>query len=390
MPEEQTVTETFPDNGFCVISHSGLHPAERVLIDRLSTLKESPRSMLVAGNRTGVIAMAIAHRFPACRITCHAFDLHHARTVLRNLRMNGVATAFLHDPFVICRESGSPMEQVCVACTSKIPEGDYEWAVFMSTATSMTGEVILDQLQEIHGCLQREGHLLFSYEGDGGGPIQKQIQELFGKMSVWVSQRELFCATADKRGVLTKHRSFSAEFTASVPGGKTLRLISLPGVFCHRRPDMGGLALAEVAARDFPSCQRILDLGCGCGLVGLLLAARHPDAKVVFVDSHARALAATWRNLESLGLVQHAQLELSDTGTALTEFDLAVGNPPYYSDFRITQLFVDTFHQALKREGSGLLVAKSSKGLVACIRNRFPETWISQRRGYAVVRFQKT
>jgi 16S rRNA (guanine1207-N2)-methyltransferase len=254
----------------------------------------------------------------------------------------------------------------------------------MATPGTMTGELILDQLEEIHQSLAPGGTCVLACEADSG-PILKQFRALFGKLSIHLDRPGLFCATATTRAPLAKPRDFSARFAASLPGGAPLELLSLPGVFCHRRPDAGGLALAEVTARDLRPGQRVLDMGCGCGLVGLLLATSQPETRVTFVDSHARALAATHRNLVALGLDGHT-LHLSDTGVSETGFDLAAGNPPYYSDFRIAQLFIDTAYAALTRGGACHLVAKSTRELEALVAERFGHAEVTPRRGYGVVR----
>jgi len=188
-----------------------------------------------------------------------------------------------------------------------------------------------------------------------------------------------------KREAIKRVRDFSAVFPASLAGTETLSLCSLPGVFCHRRPDSGGLALAEIAAREIRPGQRVLDMGCGCGIVGILLARAQPGTRVTFVDSHARACAATHRNLEALGFRGHT-LILSDNGTDQTGFDLFAGNPPYYSDFKIATLFIDTAHATLRPGGISLLVAKSTQRLEETLQATFGNAKVLPRRGYGVVR----
>ncbi len=100
LPSAQSTSETFLGGTLRVISHSGLHVTETLLIERLAHLSAAPASLLIAGNRTGAAAMAAAALFPQCALTCHAFDLHHARAILRNLAANGLPASFSHDPFV--------------------------------------------------------------------------------------------------------------------------------------------------------------------------------------------------------------------------------------------------------------------------------------------------
>ena len=388
-PQPQTKTEVFLDESLAVVSHSGLHQTERLLIANLSRLAPDTPSILVAGNRTGAAAMAAAARFPGCAVTCHAFDLHHARAIARNLDANGTPTRFLHDDVTTCiPTAGTPAATATVACTAAIPPGQYAAALFMSTPGTTSSELILDQLEDIHRNLADGGPLLLACEADSV-PLLKQIRAIFGKHSVLFDKKGTFCVHAKKQGALARPRDFSAEFPASLPGLEPCTLVSLPGVFCHRRPDMGGLALAEVAARELQPGQRALDMGCGCGLVGILLMRSQPDVHVTFVDSHARALAATRRNLDALDLSDRAMLFLSDEGIATKQskrFDLAASNPPYYSDFRIAELFMQTMHDTLAPGGTSLTVAKAARAIQERQSDLFGNAEVIPRRGYGVVK----
>ena len=389
LPAKEGKTETFLGGALAVFSRSGLNPAEALLLENLPRLTDAPASLLVAGNRTGVIAMAAAARFPDCRITCHAFDLHHARAIHRNLAANGASAAFSHDPYValppeLCPPPPESAPQYSLACTSALPAGPYDAALFMATPGTMTGELILDQLEDIQQNLADGGTCVIACEADSG-PLFKQIRAIFGNLSIHFDKKGLSCVTARKRGALLKPRDFSAHFPASVPGGQPHDLVSLPGVFCHRRPDAGGLALAEVAARELRPGLRVLDMGCGCGLVGILLAKSQPNVRVTFVDSHARALAATHRNVTALA-IEKTELVLSDEGVAKTGYHLFAGNPPYYSDFRIAELFLKTAVTALRPNGLCLMVAKGARALEELQLECFGNAEIVPRRGYGVVK----
>lgn len=221
-------------------------------------------------------------------------------------------------------------------------------------------------------------------EGDSGFMF-KQIKTLFGSMTVLSDKKDLFCVIARKRKPVKRERDFSAEFAVSLQGGAPVRMVSLPGVFCHRRPDAGGLALAEVAARELRPGLRVLDIGCGCGIVGCLLAGSQPDVRVTFLDSNARALAAAGRNIAALGL-KKAELVLSDTGISGNGYHLALGNAPYFSDFRIARVFAETARSALLPHGVCMMVAKSARPLAEMQEELFGNVEIMTRRGYGVVR----
>ncbi len=395
-PKSRAVTETFLDGTLAVVSRSGLNATERLLLTHLPQLDTAPDgALLIAGNRSGGIALAVAERFPNRALACHAFDLHHARAIQRTLAANATPSCLAYDPFVrlggdtangpASAANGRPA--VTVHCTAALPEGPYAVALFMSTPGTTSGELVLDQLEEIHARLADGGLCLMACETDSAA-LFKQVRAIFGTLSVRFDKKGVCCCIAKKKGVLARVRDFSATFPASLPGLAPCPLISLPGVFCHRRPDTGGLALAEVASRDLAPGQHVLDMGCGCGLVGILLARSQPSVCVTFVDSHARALAATRRNLESLGLHDRATLLLSDSGLlhSAARFDLFAGNPPYYSDFRIAELFIQTAYATLKPGGFCLTVAKSANALQERQAACFGQTEILPRRGYGVIR----
>ncbi len=388
LPARQAKAERFLGDTFRVISRSGLHPAEALLIEHLPCLTAGDGPLLVAGNRTGAAALVLSQLRPEASVVCHAFDLHHARAIMRNLAANGAAPSFVHDPWALPPPdlaSGAAPQRYAVACTASLPPGPYSAALFMSTPGTLTGELLLDQLEDIHENLADGGTCLLACEG-ASGPLLKQLRALFGNLSIRSDRSGLICAVATRRAGLARRRDFSATFEASLPGGPRLTLHSLPGVFCHRRPDAGGLALAEIASREpLGSAARALDLGCGCGLVGLLLAQAQPGLRVTFADSHARALAATRLNIGAAESSGHTLL-LSDTGTGETGFDLFVANPPYYSDFRIARLFIETAYHALRPGGACLLVSKATESLRTLQSQRFGGAEVIPRRGYGVVR----
>ncbi len=384
-----TKSEAFLDGGCRVVSRSGLHPTEVLLIENMPRLPSGLSAALVAGNRTGAVAMALASRFPSAATACHIMDIHHARAVGRNLAANGFDFSFFAEPGVkaradFCGLTDDASTRFSLHCTSEIPSGGYGAALFMASARSVTAELILDQLCGIHRNLAEGGVCLMACEGDSGFMF-KQIKALFGGMTVLNDQKGFFCVIARKRKPVNRERDFSAEFEVSLPGVPPVRMVSLPGVFCHRRPDAGGLALAEVAARELRPGLRVLDIGCGCGIVGCLLAVSQPDTRVTFLDSSARALAAAGRNIAALGL-KKTELVLSDNGVGGNGYHLALGNAPYFSDFRIARVFAETARSALLPHGVCMMVAKSARPLAEMQEELFGNVEVMPRRGYGVVR----
>ena len=365
--------------------------AEAILVEAIKdSIQAAATRVLAAGNRSGGVAVAAMRRWPEAVVVAHAFDYHHARAIRKRLL-----------------DEGLPARNVRCAAGVGVEDGAYDLAFFMTTPQSMPAELALDQIQDIHANLSDGGTLYAAFEGDPDDAL-KMMRLVWKTVNVLKRAKHAVLFKAVKHGPPVKTRDFSSTWEASVPGGKPLAFTTYPGCFCHRRPDAGGLALAEVAVREVEcrmsnvqtlnsqlSTLNCLDMGCGCGLVGLLVADAirrqssilNPQSSITLIDSHARAIAAAKKNAARAGI--EAEFILSDDGLPrgrVGEYDLFVGNPPYYSDYRIAEVFLETAYRALKPGGICLTVVKTATGLLALQEKYFRKAEIIKRRGYCVLR----
>lgn len=84
---------------------------------------------------------------------------------------------------------------------------------------------------------------------------------------------------------------------------------------------------------------RVIDLGCGTGLLSLLLLQRQGELSVTGLDLQPEAVALGRRAAEANGLTGRLDFRLGDLRDIralfpTASFDLAVCNPPYYSPRR--------------------------------------------------------
>ena len=280
-------------------------------------------------------------------VTCHVLDIYHRHAIEKVWHVKAV-------------------------CSPHLPEERWDLVRFRTGPKIMSGELSLDLLQEIHRLQPARFEL--DYVGK-----ERDRNDLMDKIRL------------DPDRV----RSFRAQWPASVPGGEKLMFSSYPGCFCHRRMDEGGVALAEVVSRELVNARSgsgisLLDMGCGCGLVGFLVASVVDNVKLTMVDSHARAVEAALENSSKFAI--SAEVILSDGGTPARmdgPFDVFVGNPPYYSDYRIAEVFLDTAKRALKSGGTCYSVCKNAAGLEPVQKRFFPKVEVIKRRGYAVLKSVK-
>ncbi len=354
--------------------------AEQALFEAISKETSKPANILIAGNRSGRILISAIEKFPDANIRSHVFDFHHARAIRDRLT-----------------EAGIDSEGKVISSAFIPSDVKYDLVLFMTTPQSMPAELVLDQLEDIHANLAEGGIFYASFEGDGDEALKtlKKVWKNVGCPQCALPKKRVSLFRMVKSGELAKRRSFEADWQSSVPGGKKITFTSLPGCFCHRRPDEGGLALAEVASREVKPGDAILDMGCGCGLVGILVAdaqrRKSDDGKtglLTLIDSHARAVEMTRRNAERAS-INNLRIVLSDDGLPREEVatqDLFVGNPPYYSDYRIAETFLETAYRTLKPGGICLTVVKTATGLLALQEKYFKKVEIIKRRGYCVLK----
>ena len=93
-----------------------------------------------------------------------------------------------------------------------------------------------------------------------------------------------------------------------------------------------------VEARFYPwlgeqSVDRVLDLCCGSGCIGIACAHAFPDARVDLADISPEALAVAQRNIARYALEDRVRAVRSDVFGGLDgeRYDLIVSNPPYVS-----------------------------------------------------------
>ena len=113
-------------------------------------------------------------------------------------------------------------------------------------------------------------------------------------------------------------------FTCEV-WGRTLRLVSGSGVYSKGRLDPGTAVLFREA--EPPRSGRILDLGCGYGVIGLAVAAAG-EATVTGVDVNERAVLLANENAAALGLAERFTATTPDAVDPAATYDEIWSNPP--------------------------------------------------------------
>ena len=98
------------------------------------------------------------------------------------------------------------------------------------------------------------------------------------------------------------------------------------------------LSTDSMVLADFirvPANSRVLDLGCGCGALDLLLLGREDRLQITGVELQAEAAETAAENLRSSGFSDRFSVISSDLRAhrsflSANSFDAVISNPPYY------------------------------------------------------------
>ncbi len=147
-----------------------------------------------------------------------------------------------------------------------------------------------------------------------------------------------------------------------VINGVSFTLTTDKGVFSKSELDEGSRLLIETLS-SLPLGNKILDIGCGYGPVGLSLAYITPSLNVICSDVNTRALALCEKNASSLGLSHRVTCLQSDIYVEIEgQFDSIVSNPPIRAGKKVTYAIYTGAKDHLIDGGSLYIVIRKKQG----------------------------
>jgi 16S rRNA (guanine1207-N2)-methyltransferase len=174
--------------------------------------------------------------------------------------------------------------------------------------------------------------------------------------------------------------------------GHELELVSGSGVFSNGRLDIGTSVLFRET--EPPSRGRILDLGCGYGVIGLACAVAAPSAVVTGVDVNQRALLLAAQNAEALGVSERFTASLPDQVPADATFDEIWSNPPIRIGKAALHELLLTWLPRLAPEGRAVMVVGKNLGADSLQRwlgdQGFPTVRLASAKGFRVLESRPT
>jgi len=154
-------------------------------------------------------------------------------------------------------------------------------------------------------------------------------------------------------------------------------------VFSPTAVDKGTRAMLSFV--EFKEEDKVLDLGCGCGVVGILAAKQIGEDKVVMCDVSENAVRLSTQNAGTNGVAgvtirqSDGLKEISETG-----FTLILSNPPYHTDFAVAKGFIEDGFKKLVVGGKMVMVTKRLDWYRNRLSSVFGGVTVKEKDGYYV------
>ncbi|HWJ66075.1 MAG TPA: methyltransferase [Nocardioides sp.] len=169
--------------------------------------------------------------------------------------------------------------------------------------------------------------------------------------------------------------------------GHELRLVSGSGVFAQGRLDIGTSVLFRET--EPPAGGRILDLGCGYGVIGLACAVAAPDAVVTAVDVNQRAVLLADENAAALGVDGRFTASTPEQVDPAATYDEIWSNPPIRIGKQALHDLLLTWLPRLAPGGRAVMVVGKNLGADSLQRwlgeQGFPTERIASAKGFRVL-----
>lgn len=141
---------------------------------------------------------------------------------------------------------------------------------------------------------------------------------------------------------------------------KTLKVAALPGVFSQNALDTG----TEVLLDHLPASMtgKVLDFGCGAGVIAAYIGTAHPETQLTLVDVSALALHSAQTTL-TLNQLPGQYIASDSLSNVQERYDFVISNPPFHqgvkTHYAATEQFLAEIKQNLSAKGCITIVANS-------------------------------
>ena len=174
--------------------------------------------------------------------------------------------------------------------------------------------------------------------------------------------------------------------------GNTFRFITDNGVFSKKGVDFGSSLLLQNFYTE-KTMTKILDVGTGYGVIGLVIAKTNPHVLVDMVDVNERALVLATRNM-ALNHVENVEIFASNIyQNIIKKYDIIVSNPPIRAGKAIVHEIGSKAFDYLVEGGTFWCVIQKKQGaesMLKLLSDIFTKTIVvTKDKGYWIIKAKK-
>lgn len=243
------------------------------------------------------------------------------------------------------------------------PNQTFDWVLIKLPKSHAQLE---DQLYRLKACLHKDSKIIAAAMSKNlHTQTIKLFQRLIGESHTSLAKKKARLLFAKPQLLVPQSSPYPKHYYLE---DLKLQVFNHAAVFSQQKLDIGTSFLLE----NFPnkkSCEKIIDLGCGNGLLGLHAAQIFPKANIEFYDESHSAVASAKLNAEKndlsserLSFIQGNCLDTAEPNSA----DLILNNPPFHQQHSISShIAKQMFRQsltALKKGGEIWVVANRHLG----------------------------
>lgn len=307
--------------------------------------------VLLLNDGFGALACSLAGH---CQVTSSG-DSHLGHMALeKNLARNGLAVDSVH--FVPASEvTQGPFDLVLI----RVPK---------------TLALLEEQLIRLHGqlapgALVIAGAMIKHLPRTAGELMEQYIGPLQASLAV----KKARLLTATPQGKPTPTSPYPSRYRLAQPA---IELLNHANVFCREGLDIGTRAFLPHLPKRLQA-QRVADLGCGNGVLGIAYALSNPQAELTFVDESYMAVQSAEENWRHALGARPAIFRAADglAGQPADSLDLVLCNPPFHQqqvvgDFLAWRMFQQA-RAALVNGGELWIVGNRHLGYHAKLKRLF-------------------
>lgn len=361
-----------------------------VLLDSKEVTIPGGAKLLVVNGETGVLALGLGAKFPKTSIYSTDLNVRNLGITERNIGANHQ----VDNVFALNPDELNPNDPGY--------SGPFDVVVY-NPGRFDSKDLIASQLEYIKTIIKEDGGKVYilTHKDAGLAAIKERIGLIFPS---WTETEPIergrggfrvFRISPLQSDISTKLETEQHKIRINILG-KSFEVETYPSLFSSKEIDKGTRLLIETIAKKTSNPgQRVLDVGCGWGAIGLSWAMAYADSKITMVDVDFRAVGASMKNIELLDLASRANALISpDLKTApIGSFDLVLSNPPFHAQERVlNELFQGVRDKMNKKAECWIVVEKTYlTKFEEVMRKTFGHVTIEveNKDGYYILRSQK-